>query len=183
MNQQVLAAKKETVAAIIESVKAAGSVTVVSYQGLTVAEMQELRKILAKQNASLVVYKNTMVRRALEEGQLPALGDLLNGPNGFVFSQEIAEGPKALVKYARTHEALVVKGGLVEGKVLDADGVKEVSKLPDKNGLISMFLSCLNAPITKFAATVKAVADKGAAPAQSEEAPAAAPAEPAAAAA
>ena len=162
MNQQILAAKKETVAAIVDSVKNSGSVTVVSYQGLTVAEMQDLRKALAKDGASLVVYKNTMVRRALEEGQLPSLGDLLNGPNGFVFSKEVVQGPKALVKFARAHEALVVKGGLVEGKVLDADGVKEVSKLPDKNGLISMFLSCLNAPITKFAATVKAVADKGA---------------------
>ncbi len=161
MNQQVLAAKKETVAAIQESVKNAGSITVVSYQGLTVAEMQELRQTLSKQNASLVVYKNTLVRRALEEGKLPALGDLLNGPNGFVFSKEVAEGPKALVKFSRTHEALVVKGGLVEGQVLDADGMKEVSKLPDKNGLISMFLSCLNAPITKFAATIKALADKG----------------------
>ena len=161
MNQQVLAAKKETVAAIQESVKNAGSVTVVSYQGLTVAGMQELRQTLSKQNASLVVYKNTLVRRALEEGKLPALGDLLNGPNGFVFSKEIAEGPKALVKFSRAHEALVVKGGLVEGQVLDADGIKEVSKLPDKNGLISMFLSCLNAPITKFAATIKALADKG----------------------
>ena len=161
MNQQVLSAKKETVAEIEKSVKESGSVTVVSYQGLTVAEMQELRRTLHKQGSSLVVYKNTLVRRALEEGNLPSLGDLLNGPNGFVFSKEIAEGPKALVKFARAHEALVVKGGLVEGKVLDANGVKEVSKLPDKNGLIAMFLSCLNAPITKFAATVKALAEKG----------------------
>ena len=161
MNQEVLAAKKETVAAIQEAVKNAGSITVVSYQGLTVAEMQELRQTLHKENASIVVYKNTLVRRALNEGNLPDLGDLLNGPNGFVFSKEVAQGPKALVKFSRFHEALVVKGGLVEGKVIDADGVKEVSKLPDKNGLISMFLSCLNAPITKFAATLKAVADKG----------------------
>ncbi len=161
MNQQVLLSKKETVAEIVEAVKGAGSVTVVSYQGLTVAEMQELRKTLAKQGASIVVYKNTLVRRALEEGKLGDLGDLLNGPNGFVFSKEIAEGPKAIVKFARLHEALVLKGGLVEGKALDASGMKEVSKLPDKNGLIAMFLSCLNAPITKFAATIKALADKG----------------------
>ena len=161
MNQQVLLAKQQTVSEIAKSVKEAGSVTVVSYQGLTVAEMQELRKTLAKDNAHLVVYKNTMVRRALEEAKLPDFGDLLNGPNGFVFSEDLSKGPKALVKFSRFHEALVVKGGLVEGKVLDAAGVKEVSKLPDKNGLIAMFLSCLNAPITKFAATVKAVAEKG----------------------
>lgn len=123
--------------------------------------MQELRRTLAKIDASIVVYKNTLVRRALEEGKLPSLGDLLNGPNGFVFSKDLSAGPKALVKFARFHESLVLKGGLVEGKVLDASGMKEVSKLPDKNGLIAMFLSCLNAPITKFAATVKALAEKG----------------------
>ena len=161
MNQQVLSAKKETVTAISKAIEESGSLTVVSYQGLTVAEMQELRRTLAKLDASHVLYKNTLVRRALAEGNHADLGDLLNGPNGFVFSKEVAVGPKVLVKFARTHEALVVKGGLVENKVLDANGMKEVSKLPDKNGLIAMFLSCLNAPITKFTATVKAVAEKG----------------------
>ena len=161
MNQQVLLSKQETVAEIKKSIEGCGSLTVVSYQGLTVAEMQELRKALAKLDSSIVVYKNTLVRRALEEENLGDLGDLLNGPNGFVFSKEVSAGPKALVKFARLHEALVVKGGLVEGKTLDANGMKEVSKLPDKNGLIAMFLSCLNAPITKFAATIKALADKG----------------------
>lgn len=163
MNQQVLQAKKDQVTEIAKSISESGSVTVVSYQGLTVAEMQELRKILEKEDASMTVYKNTMVRRALEEDNQPSLGDLLNGPNGFVFSKEISKGPKALTKFARYHEALVVKGGIVEGKVLDAKGMKEVAKLPDKNGLIAMFLSCLNAPITKFAATIKAVAERPAA--------------------
>ena len=161
MNQQALLAKKEQVVEISKSLDESASLTVVSYQGLTVAEMQELRKTLAKEGASLVVYKNTMVRRAFEEENKPSLGDLLNGPNGFVFSKELSNGPKVLVKFARYHEALVLKGGYAEGKVLNADEIKAISKLPDKNGLISMFLSCLNAPVTKFAATVKALAEKG----------------------
>ena len=165
MNQEVLAAKQAAVKAIQESVSASGSLTVVSYQGLTVAEIQELRRVLEKAGSTFTVYKNTMDRRALEEANQPSLGDLLNGPNAFVISKEISEGPKALVKFARRHDALVVKGGLVEGRVLDAAGMKDVSKLPDKNGLIAMFLSCLNAPITKFAATVKAMAEKGEQPA------------------
>ena len=161
MNQQALLAKKEQVTEIQKFLDESSSLTVVSYQGLTVAEMQELRRTLHKQGSSLVVYKNTLVRRALAADELPDLGDLLNGPNGFVFSKELSNGPKVLVKFARYHEALVLKGGLAEGKVLNADEVKAISKLPDKNGLIAMFLSCLNAPITKFAATVKAVAEKG----------------------
>ena len=162
MNQQVLQAKKDTVKEIIDSISNAGSLTVVSYQGLTVAEMQELRRTLEKEETTITVYKNTMVRRALAEGKFADLGDLLNGPNGFVFSKDLSKGPKALAKFSRYHEALVIKGGLAEGKVLDAAGVKEISRLPDKNGLIAMFLSCLNAPLTKFAATVQAIADKSA---------------------
>ena len=160
MNQQVLLAKQETVAEISKSIKEAGSVTVVSYQGLTVAEMQELRKTLAKVDSSIVVYKNTLVRRALAESGRPDLGELLEGPNAFVFSKDLSSAPKALFKFARLHEALVVKGCLAEGQVFDAAKTKELSKLPDRNGLLSMFLGCLKAPLSKFAATVQAVVDK-----------------------
>ncbi len=174
MNQQALEAKKAAVAAVVDGLKNSESVTVVSYQGLTVSEFQELRRTLAKENACIGVYKNTLVRRALKEAGDADLGEILNGPNAFVFSKELSNGPKVLIKFARFHQKLVVKGGLAEGKVLNADEVilegkaadeklvKEVSKLPDKNGMISMFLSCLQAPITKFAATVKAIADKSA---------------------
>ena len=160
MNQQALQQKKDAVKAIKESFDKSASLTVVSYQGLTVAELQELRRKLEEVGATLTVYKNTMVRRALSEEGAPDLGDLLNGPNGFVFSEDLSKGPKALTKFARYHEKLVIKGGVAEGQVLDADKVKEISKLPDKNGLLAMFLSCLNAPVTSFAATVKAMADK-----------------------
>ena len=151
MNQQALNAKKAAVSEIVEGLKNSQSLTVVSYQGLTVAELQELRRTLEKEDACLGVYKNTLVRRALAENGNADLGDLLNGPNAFVFSKDLGKGPKVLYKFART-----------EGKVCDADEMKVVSKLPDKNGMISMFLSCLNAPIQKFAATVQAIADKSA---------------------
>ncbi len=165
MNQQALEAKKAAVSEISEGLKNSSSVTVVSYQGLTVAEMQELRRTLEKVDACMGVYKNTMVRRALSETGNADLGDLLNGPNAFVFSKDLAAAPKALIKFARYHEALVIKGGLAEGQVVDAAKMKEISKLPDKNGMLAMFLSCLKAPTTKFAATLKAIADKAPAPA------------------
>ncbi len=160
MNQQALEAKKNAVKEIQDGIKNSGSFTVVSYQGLTVAEISDLRKKLEKEGASLTVYKNTMVRRALAELNQPDLGATLEGPNAFVFSKDLSNGPKVLFKYARAHDALVVKGGIAEGQALDAKQVKEISKLLDKNGMLSMFLSCLKAPVTKFAATVKAIADK-----------------------
>lgn len=160
MNQTVLQAKKDVVAEIAEGLKSSASVTLVSYQGLTVAELQELRRELGKVDASLAVYKNTLIRRALAEANQPDMGDLLNGPNALVFSKDLAAAPKALVKFSRYHEALVIKGGLGEGQLLDAAKVKEISKLPGRDGLLSMFLSVLNAPITRFAATVKALSEK-----------------------
>lgn len=169
MNEQALEAKKAAVKAVEEGFKNCTSLVIVSYQGLTVAEMQNLRRDLEKAESVIGVYKNTLVKRALKDVMDPALEEILNGPNALVFSKELSKGPKALVKFGRYHEALVIKGGVVEGKVVDADRMKAIAKLPDKNGLLSMFLSVLNAPITKFAATVKAVADKQA-PASTEAA-------------
>ena len=83
----------------------------------------------------------------------------MSGSNAFVFSKEISDGPKVLAKFAKRNENLVIKAGLVEGKVYDAAGMKTIATLPNKEGLISMFLSCLQAPIRSFACAVKAVAD------------------------
>ena len=162
MNPNALEAKKATVAEIQESLAKSESLTVVSYQGLTVAELMELRRTLEKTDSTFKVYKNTMVRRALAEAKQPELGDLLEGPNAFVFSKDLSAAPKALFKFARVHDALVVKGALAEGQVFDAAKTKELSKLPGREGMLSMFLGCLKAPMSKFAATIKAVADKDA---------------------
>lgn len=160
MNQQALSEKKAVIKELQKYLEESASMTVVSYQGLTVAELSELRGILAKDEAYLGVYKNTLVRRALDSEKDPDLGDVLTGPNAYVFSKDLSKGPKALVKFSKKHPKLVIKGGLLEGKAADEKLVKEVSKLPDKNGMISMLLSCFQAPISKFAAAVKAVAEK-----------------------
>ena len=148
-------------AIIAEAFKNAKSVTVVEYRGLTVASLDELRKTLRESNSSFKVYKNTLVNIAAKEWGYEGLAEHLEGPNAFVFSgNDEVSAPKAITKFAKKHDELVVKAGIVEGKVLNAEEIVAVSKLPGKEGLLSMFLSCLNAPISKFAATVKAVADK-----------------------
>lgn len=159
MNQEILKSKKEIVAKIQESFKDAESMTIVEYRGLTVAQISELKKSLKAAGSSFFVYKNTLFSRASNELGYKDLDQYLTGSNAYVFSKEINAGPKVLAKFARRNECLVIKAGIAEGKVLDAAGMKTIAQLPDKNGLLSMFLSCLNAPIQKFAATVKAVAD------------------------
>ena len=161
MNQAVLAAKSETVKEISDKAKKSQTIVVCEYRGLTVAEIQEVRRALRKENAEMNVYKNSLVERACDELGYNELKDILKGPNAIVFSEDVIAGAKVVAKFAKKHrDILVVKGGIVEGKFVDAKGILEVSKLPGKEGLISMFLSCLQAPIRSFACAVKAVADK-----------------------
>ena len=161
MNQAVLAAKSETVKEISEKAKKSQTIIVCEYRGLTVAQIQEVRRALRKENAEMNVYKNSLVERAVDELGYNDLNAILSGPNAIVFSEDVIAGAKVIAKYAKRHkDVLVVKGGIVEGKFVDAKGIIEVSKLPGKEGLLSMFLSCLQAPIRSFACAVKAVADK-----------------------
>ena len=161
MNQAVLAAKSETVKEISEKAKKSQTIIVCEYRGLTVAQIQEVRRALHKEKAEMSVYKNSLVERAVDELGYNQLNDILSGPNAIVFSEDVIAGAKVIAKYAKRHrDILIVKGGIVEGKFVDAKGILEVAKLPGKEGLISMFLSCLQAPIRSFACAVKAVADK-----------------------
>ena len=161
MNQAVLAAKSETVKEISEKAKKSQTIIVCEYRGLTVAQIQEVRRALHKEKAEMNVYKNSLVERAVDELGYNDLNSVLTGPNAIVFSEDVIAGAKVIAKYAKRHKDVHdVKGGIVEGKFVDAKGIIEVSKLPGKEGLISMFLSCLQAPIRSFACAVKAVADK-----------------------
>jgi len=160
MNKQVLEAKQNVVKEIMEKANNSSTIIVAEYRGLTVAQLQELRRALRKEESELCVYKNSLVERASDELGYQELNEVLCGPNAIIFSKEVSNGAKVVAKYARKfRDTLVIKGGVVEGKFADADKIKEVAKLPGREGLISMFLSCLQAPVRQFAATVKAVAD------------------------
>ncbi|HKM11473.1 MAG: 50S ribosomal protein L10 [Bacilli bacterium] len=162
MNEKVLQSKQAVVKEVVEASKNAASITVVEYQGLTVAQLSELRRNLKASRASLIVYKNSLFERAVEElGYDVKVKEILVGPNAFVFSEDPIEGPKIVSKFARANDKLRVKGGIIEGTVVDAQTVNVIAKLPGRDGIISMFLSVLQAPIRQFAATVKAVADAG----------------------
>ena len=160
MNKDVLLAKQETVSEIVSKAKDSNALVVAEYRGLTVAQLQELRRALRNEGASMNVYKNSLVDRAADELGYADLKQVLTGPNAIFFSKEINSAAKVLVKYARRYgDNLNIKGGVFEGKFADAAGVKEIAKLPGKDGLLAMLLSCLQAPVRQFACTVKAVAD------------------------
>lgn len=160
MNQKILMAKQKTVESLAKRIEESKSIVVVEYRGLSVKELSELRKSLKEVNASLGVFKNTLFLRAVRTANIAGLDDYLTGSNAYIFSSEVTSAPKILAKFARRNPKLVLKAGLIEGQTCDEAKLKEIAKLPDKNGMISMLLSCLQAPIRKFACTVKAVADQ-----------------------
>ena len=160
MNKSVFEQKETLVNEITEEMKNSASTIVVEYRGLTVDKISELRRSLRQENASMKVYKNTIVSRAAEKAGYSELNGELTGPNAIVFSKDSTSAAKLLTKFAKKNDELVVKGGIVEGKYVDAKDMKVVATLPDKLGMISMLLGCLQAPVRKFACAVKAVANQ-----------------------
>ena len=160
MNPEIRKSKEAIVEELNKKFEENSAVIIVEYRGLTVAKISELRKALKGAESTFGVYKNTLVQRANDAKGNKDLDQYLAGSNAFIFAKDPCAAPKILTKFAKRNEELVIKAGLVEGKVVDAKGVKELANIPGREGLISMFLSCLQAPVRSFAATVKAVADK-----------------------
>ncbi|MGI6509996.1 MAG: 50S ribosomal protein L10 [Erysipelotrichaceae bacterium] len=160
MNQQILEQKKQLVNEIAEKMDNAASTVIVECRGLKVKEVTELRRLLREEECEFIVYKNTMVQRASEKLGYDSLLESLTGPNAVALSSDSVAPARVLYKFAKKHEKLVIKAGIVDKKVVNAQELKELSKLPNKDGMISMLLGCLQSPIRSFAATVKAIADK-----------------------
>ena len=160
MSAEAIKAKSALVEEIATKLKDAQSAVIVEYRGLSVAEVTELRRSLRAEDVEFKIYKNTLVRRATESTGYEELNAQLTGPNAIAFGHEDAVAPaRILAEFAKGHEALVIKAGMVEGKVLDVEEIKEISKLPNREGMYSMLLGMLQAPVSKFARVVKAVAE------------------------
>ena len=172
--------KQPIVAAIAEDVKDAQSVVLVDYRGLTVEQDTELRKQLREAGVIYKVCKNTMMKRAFEGTEFEGLAEYLEGPSAMAVSKDDATAPaRILCNFAKTADKLEVKAGVVEGKVYDENGVKELSAIPSREVLLSKLLGSIQSPIANFARVIKQIAEKGGevAEATAEEAPVEAPAE------
>jgi large subunit ribosomal protein L10 len=158
---KAIEAKQVVVAEIAGKLKESKSTIVVDYRGLTVSEATELRKQLREAGIEFKVYKNTLTRRAAEEASIAELNEYLTGPNAIAFSNEDVVAPaKVLNDFAKKHEALEIKAGVIEGKLVGVEDVKAIAELPSREGLLSMLLSVLQAPIRNLALATKAVADQ-----------------------
>ncbi|MCH4010247.1 50S ribosomal protein L10 [Companilactobacillus sp.] len=166
MKQEVLDKKQAEVDAVVKNLKDAKSVVVIDYLGLTVEEVTNMRAELREQGASMKVIKNTILRRAADAAGIEGIEDLFAGPTAIAFSEEDPVAPaKVAAKYAKDVESVEIKGGMIEGKVATLEEIQNLATLPSRDGLLSMLVSVLQAPVRDFALTVKAIADKGDEPA------------------
>ena len=154
--------KKPIVEEISASIKDAQSVVLVDYRGLTVEQDTELRKQLREAGITYKVYKNTMMNFAFKGTDYEALAPYLEGPSAVAISTEDATAPaRVLCKFAKTAEALEIKGGVVEGVAYDAKGIENISKIPSREELLSKLLGSIQSPITNFARVMNQLAEKG----------------------
>ena len=161
MSEAIIAKKAEQVAAVAEQFKNASSVVVVDYLGLTVEEATNLRAELRKAGVQFSVIKNSVLTRAAKEAGLEGMEDIFKGPSAVAFSNEDVVAPaKILADFAKKIEALEIKAGVIEGKVSTREEIEALAKLPSREGLLSMLLSVLQAPVRNTALAIKAVADQ-----------------------
>ncbi|MBM0867519.1 large subunit ribosomal protein L10 [Staphylococcus auricularis] len=157
----IIEAKKQHVDEIAEQLKNSVSTVIVDYRGLTVEEVTELRSQLREAGVEYKVYKNTMVRRAAEKAGIEGIEEFLVGPTAIATSTDDVVAPaKVIAGFAKEHEALEVKTGVMDGEVISAEQVNTVGSLPSHDGLVSMLLSVLQAPVRNFAYAVKAVGEQ-----------------------
>ena len=160
-NTEVIEQKQKTVDMIAHKLNNSVTTVVVDYRGLNVTQVTELRKQLRESDVDFQVLKNTLLRRATAVANLVELDDVLIGPTAVAFSEKDAVIPAQILNaFAKKNDALKLKGGVVEGKVITAEEVKALADLPSREGLLSMLLSVLQAPVRNFALAVKAVAEK-----------------------
>lgn len=105
------------------------------------------------------VYKNTYAQRAAKELGYDEIIYTLVGPNALTFGADQVAPARVLAKFAKTHDKLILKNGIVDGAVVDNATIQTLASLPNKEGMLAKFASCLNAPVIKFAMTVKALAE------------------------
>ena len=161
MSEAIIAKKAQQVSEVAEQFKNATSVVVVDYLGITVEQATNLRTELRNAGVQFAVVKNSILSRAAKEAGLEGMDDVFKGPSAVAFSNEDVVAPaKILADFAKKVEALEIKAGVIEGKVSSKEEIEALAKLPNREGLLSMLLSVLQAPVRNTALAFKAVADQ-----------------------
>ena len=154
------AEKKEAVAALHEVFSKAGVVVVAHYSGLTVAQLQKLRKQARDEGATVQIAKNRLAKIALDGTSVASIGSLLKGPTLIAYSDDPVAAPKVAAAFAKDHDKFVILGGAMGATALNPDGVKSLATMPSLDELRAKIVGLINAPATKIAQLSTAPAAK-----------------------
>lgn len=150
--------KAEQIEEIAGKFQEAGACWFVDARGLTVAEVQQLRRNIRAAGGLMKVYKNTLTIRALAQLELPTCEEILAGPTAFVFAgADVAAAAKAVSEFAKDNDNLEIKGGLMDGAILDAAEVEAVAALPSKEVLLGQIAAAISGVARGLAVTINGV--------------------------
>ncbi|RMB04554.1 50S ribosomal protein L10 [Eilatimonas milleporae] len=152
------AEKQELVASLHEVFSGASSVVVVHYDGLSVAEITDLRTRVREAGAGFKVTKNRLTRLALKGTKYEGISDLFSGPTAIGYGDDAISAPKALSKFAKENEKLRILGGGMDETVLDIAAVKALAELPSLDELRGKLVGLIQAPAQKLASVTQAPA-------------------------
>ena len=157
-SEKVLKQKEEAVNSLAAELKDASLVLLVDYRGITVEDATKLREEVREANAEYKVIKNNIIKRALNENGENGLDSLLEGPTALITSKEDYLAPtKAIYNFAKNNDFYKIKGGIIEGKVMTAEEIITIAKLPSRQELLAKLAGALLGNITKLAVALDQV--------------------------
>ena len=157
-SEKILNQKKEEVKKLAEEMKEAKLILLTEYRGINVENDTALRRDLRNANAKYTIIKNNITRRALAECKIEGLDDKLVGPTAVVIGKEdYLEPAKAIYNFTKNNEYYKIKGGVIEGKVMTAEEIITLAKLPSRETLLSMLAGALLGNISKIAVALNEV--------------------------
>ena len=160
MSVEAKQAKQVIIDEIKEKLDGAQSAVVIDYMGTTVAQADAMRKKLREANVDYTVYKNTLIKRAIEGTEFAPLAEVLDGPSAIAISKEDATAPARVLKEViDDFKKMEFKAGVVEGTFFDQNGIKEIANIPNRDVLIAKFMGSIQSPVSKAVRTFQAIAD------------------------
>ena len=156
---KILETKKAVVDEIENKIKNSESVILFTYQGLTVSELSGLRRELKNVDSEVCVYKNTLVKRALDDLKID-LDGFLEGPNAILFGKELLEPIKILSKFAKENEKAEIRVGIISGAKADLDAINEYATIPSREGLLTMLAGGMIQYVKELAIGLNMYAEK-----------------------
>jgi large subunit ribosomal protein L10 len=152
--------KEAVISEVTDLAAKAQTLVIAEYRGITVADMTKLRSAARSQGVSLSVLKNTLARRAVAGSAFEVVSDQMTGPLIYGFSVDAVAAAKVVSDFAKTNDKLVIRGGVLSGKVLDINGVKQLANVPSKEVLLAQLCGLLMSPMSRAAVVLGALAAK-----------------------